>query len=216
MKSGIYKILNLVNSKFYIGSAIDFKIRFYKHKYELLKKSHRNSHLLRAWDKYGETNFEFIIIEYIENATKEKLLEREQFYLDTLKPEYNLNPTAGSALGTKHSEKTKSQMRKPKPQGFAEQVSIRMKNYKCSEETKEILRQKAILRGSPSEEVRLKLSLNSRFRNKDKFPHPEGYKCKCPECKEKKRLHRLNWERARPKRDRRKIKSEIENQHRCL
>ena len=37
---------------------------------------------------------------------EEKAIEREQYYLDLLKPEYNICKTTGSTLGFKHTEET--------------------------------------------------------------------------------------------------------------
>jgi len=39
------------------------------------------------------------------------LLEREQYYLDNLQPEYNIVKTAGSTLGYKHTEESLEKMR---------------------------------------------------------------------------------------------------------
>lgn len=63
--------------------------------------------------KYGFENFDFSILETV--ADKTKLLEREQVWLDELKPfdksiGYNLNPKAGSWMGMKHSEETKKKL----------------------------------------------------------------------------------------------------------
>nr|YP_009440962.1 GIY-YIG endonuclease [Absidia glauca]AMA21282.1 GIY-YIG endonuclease [Absidia glauca] len=80
--------------------------------------------------KYGHDNFSVVVIETI---TKDKdnfkrfLLEREQYYIDTLKPLLNLSPTAGSNYGYKHNEKTKRMWSK-----------LRI-GTKLSEETKAIL-----------------------------------------------------------------------------
>lgn len=97
---GVYKILNKVTQDFYIGSTtISFSRRFTQHKSDLRKNKHRNIHLQRAYNKYGLDNFEFIIVETIEDDSI--ILEREQFYLD-LKPKYNLATIAGnSAKGRK-------------------------------------------------------------------------------------------------------------------
>src|SRR6185503_19285195 len=103
--SGIYKIINLINEKFYIGSAVNIRKRWNCHKYQLRKNKHPNSHLQNAWNKYGELNFKLELIEFIEN--KNELLFREQFYIDTLKPPYNLAPNAKSMLGFKHNEASK-------------------------------------------------------------------------------------------------------------
>lgn len=76
---GIYKIVNLVNNKVYIGQSINLDGRFYDHKNYLNSGNHQNIYLQRAWDKYGESNFVFEIIELCE---ENKLTEREQYWID--------------------------------------------------------------------------------------------------------------------------------------
>jgi group I intron endonuclease len=91
-QTGVYQIKNKTNSKSYIGSTImSFTKRLEHHRCLLRKGKHKNTHLQRAWDKYGEENFEFIVIEVVDKCCT---LEREQFFIDTLKPEYNINPLA--------------------------------------------------------------------------------------------------------------------------
>lgn len=58
----IYKIRNKVNGKYYIGRSDQIKTRFARHRYELRQGRHHCIHLQRAWDKYGEIAFEFVII----------------------------------------------------------------------------------------------------------------------------------------------------------
>jgi hypothetical protein len=60
--------------------------------------------LYRALLKYGYSNFSLDILEYCEPNVK---ISREQYYIDLLKPEYNILKKAGSNLGFKHSEETK-------------------------------------------------------------------------------------------------------------
>lgn len=107
MQSGIYKIVNLVTAKIYVGSAITISSRWRTHKSHLNRNVHDNSYLQNAWNKYSQFNFEFIVLE---NCEKDKLIEREQFYLDTLKPEYNICPKAGNQLGLKFSDASKIKM----------------------------------------------------------------------------------------------------------
>jgi len=59
----------------------------------------------RALIKYDYVNFRLDILEYCENS-KDKLLEREQYYIDTLKPIYNIEKKAGSSAGRILSDKT--------------------------------------------------------------------------------------------------------------
>lgn len=78
---GIYKITNLNNNKFYIGSSKNIQQRWAKHKALLRYNKHENSKLQNSWNKHGEDNFLF---EIIEECEEESLFIREQYYLDTL------------------------------------------------------------------------------------------------------------------------------------
>ncbi len=79
MKSGIYKIYNLVNGKYYYGSTENFKERKTNHFSSLGRNVHENSRLQNSYNKHGKKNFLFEIIERI---PKNKLAEIEQQYLD--------------------------------------------------------------------------------------------------------------------------------------
>ena len=57
--------------------------------------------------KYGYAAFRLEILEYCDDKI---LLQREQYYIDKLKPKYNILKIAGSSLGFKHSIKTRKQM----------------------------------------------------------------------------------------------------------
>ncbi len=103
--NGIYKITNLPTGRFYIGSAVDVDRRWKRHASDLNAQRHHNSKLQRAWNKYGQAAFTFELLEEVGDLAI--LLEREQHYMDTLKPFYNINPKAGSALGYKHTDEAK-------------------------------------------------------------------------------------------------------------
>lgn len=102
--SGIYKIVNKANGKYYVGSSIDLYGgtnrlgRLKCHKSRLCKGLHINSHLQNSWNKHGESNFDFVVIELVE---PNKLLEVEQEYLDIAKVErckvYNIIFTASNS-----------------------------------------------------------------------------------------------------------------------
>lgn len=107
MNKGIYKIINLVNNKIYIGSSNNIKKRFSHHKHSLINNKHYNKYLQNSFNKYTINNFKF---EILEECSKENLLIREQYYLDLLKPEYNLLKVAGSNLGTKFTQEHKNKI----------------------------------------------------------------------------------------------------------
>ena len=59
--------------------------------------------IYKAILKYGYKNFKLEILEYCNIDT---VLAREQYYIDLLKPAYNILNIAGSSLGYKHTPET--------------------------------------------------------------------------------------------------------------
>lgn len=114
LRPGIYKITNIKNGKFYIGSASNIRYRWTAHKSSLRRNLHGNFRLQRSWNKYGNDAFKCEVIEEIED--KSALFYREQFWMDKLINDksncYNLLPSAGCNLGFKHSEETKKKIGK--------------------------------------------------------------------------------------------------------
>lgn len=122
MKSGIYKIRNIKNNKLYIGSTISLQKRKSQHFSALRGNRHHNIVLQNSFNKNKENDFLFEIIEMCE---PEKLIEREQFFIDLYEPFYNLSPTAGNTMGFVFSEQSKKK------------ISEFHKGKKMSKETKE-------------------------------------------------------------------------------
>lgn len=103
-KTGIYRWTHLKSGKSYIGSAIDLSCRlknYYIISYLEREIKKNNSIIYRGLLKHGYSSFRLDILEYCEPIV---LIEREQYYLDLLKPEYNILKYAGSVAGLKHTE----------------------------------------------------------------------------------------------------------------
>jgi group I intron endonuclease len=75
----VYKIVNKVNQKVYIGSTGNRGRRWSGHKELLKKRKHHSRHLQSAWNLYGENNFYY---EVLEETSKQDLLDREQYWID--------------------------------------------------------------------------------------------------------------------------------------
>ncbi len=101
---GVYQIVNRINGKKYIGSAINLRSRFYNHLKTLKNGANRSRYLQNAWNKYGQKAFEFKVVLV---CAKKDILFYEQRAINVFRSAligYNLSPTAGSPLGTKHSK----------------------------------------------------------------------------------------------------------------
>jgi group I intron endonuclease len=100
-KSGIYCLTNIINNKSYVGCSKNLKNRLgnYLSK-EYLKKVllRSNSLIAVALLEHGHANFRLDILEYCNNNI---LIEREQFYIYKISPEYNILKVAGSHLKNK-------------------------------------------------------------------------------------------------------------------
>jgi len=93
---GVYQIFNLASRKVYVGSATYIKRRFGVHRHMLKNNIHDNSYLQSAWNKYGESNFSFEILEIVDDHRD--LEKREQFWINYTKC---FNRSCGYNLRTK-------------------------------------------------------------------------------------------------------------------
>ncbi|NJO63447.1 MAG: GIY-YIG nuclease family protein [Richelia sp. RM2_1_2] len=103
MDTVIYAIINILDKNQYIGSAKHLPTRKRIHINSLKQNKHHSIYLQRAWNKHGEENFKFVVLE---TCTLETLIEREQWWLDNNDPVYNISKTAGSSLGIKRRLET--------------------------------------------------------------------------------------------------------------
>lgn len=156
---GVYKIE--CNGKCYVGSSSrSIAGRWKEHIKDLNKGNHHNKYLQNVYNKHGRDAFLFSILEIVER--KEDVITAEQKYIDNLKPEFNICPTAGSWLGNKQTEEAKQKLRdrivseetrqKIRDVLALEEVKQKMCNRFTSEETMQKMQNRIV-----SEEIRQKI-----------------------------------------------------------
>lgn len=106
--SGIYKIQSKIKpERIYIGSAINIGKRWVMHLSHLRRNIHHSKKLQRHFNKYGEVDFDFVILL---GCDKEDLIKTEQYFIDSYKPYFNNCQFAYSKLGQKASDETKKKI----------------------------------------------------------------------------------------------------------
>lgn len=109
--SVIYTITNKILNKFYVGASINFNNRVRKHKSHLKNGTHANPYLQIEWNKYGEDNFSFEVLEKVENKY---LYSQENFWANMLSSHsrecgYNIKPTSPFKTGC-NAQETKNKI----------------------------------------------------------------------------------------------------------
>ena len=143
----VYKITNTITGDFYIGSSKDVKQRWAQHKCPSRWNKCPNNPLYLDMRKYGIENFVF---EVIEEAEESFLKEKEQQFIEMLKPTYNSNRANG--FDFERQKKYKKEYNK---------------SDKCKEYHKEYNNQLCFYNG----EVLTLCALSTRFQ-KAGIPHP--------------------------------------------
>lgn len=165
--TGIYSIS--IGARFYFGSAsISFQRRMTEHLSKLRNGKHNNAIMQAAFNKYGESNFLFAIVERCE---AEKCLDREQEYLDEHFENnlcMNLSPTAESTRGFKFSDESKKKIsaanaRRKVTEHTRKMLSERMKSFKHTAESKLKIAE-SNRRRKVSDETRLKMGQKNKGR----------------------------------------------------
>ena len=180
-KAGIYMWTNKITSDIYVGQSVDIRKRFMKYFSLSYINSRKELIISRALIKYGYSNFSVTILEYCKESD---LDVKEQYYFDSLNPQYNIQKVAGGSskgliltdehkakiskslkgvyagdksywYGKKFSSETKALMSSKKK---GELNHLYGKTH--SEEAKELMRQKALGR-KHSEDTKLRMSTAS-------------------------------------------------------
>ncbi len=161
-KSGIYALHNNKSGKVYIGQTKDLSRREKDHFRELRKGTHHNKYLQRAYKKYGESTFRFIVLE---RCSVEELDEREKHWISqmrTMDAENGYNLEGGGNVGKEVSEAVRKAKRGEKNPMYGKHLSakhveaLRVKN-RChnstlTEESVKKIKEK-LLAGVPATQI---------------------------------------------------------------
>ena len=133
MKNVIYKIRNVVNEHYYVGSTVDSRKRFWAHRKALRLGKHDCLHLQRAWVKYGEDCFKFEIVEQLNS--KEELYPAEQKWLDEHHgKEYCYNSAAHADSPMRDASPEMRARLAEKTKAWLEREGHPRQGYKCTPE----------------------------------------------------------------------------------
>lgn len=175
---GIYAIVNLVNSKLYIGSTMNFNKRRLSHFSKLRKGQHPNSYLQNAYHKYGKENFVFIILK---QCTSDMLISQEQRFIDFFGMEilYNIRSKAEANFGVKFTKEECERISiryrgnnwstgyKNHTQPHSEATKQRLREVNLgkrhAESTKELLRQQQLGKPKSPEAIAKRTESRERF-----------------------------------------------------
>lgn len=132
-QTGIYAIRHIESKRDYIGSSLDIVNRFSQHRADLRRGNHCNARLQRTWSKYGQSAFQFLILEIV--IDRITLLQREQHWIQNATAAFNSAPAVGRPNGWKHSPETIQKMREahkgkiiPREIALAGTVAAALKN----------------------------------------------------------------------------------------
>jgi predicted GIY-YIG superfamily endonuclease len=96
MKGHIYKIVNTVNDKYYLGSSNNITRRWRDHVRNLDNNKHCNTKLQNAWNKYGKDSFVFEVIYESENIKEDEQKELDKIDFTVV---YNIATTSNGGCG---------------------------------------------------------------------------------------------------------------------
>lgn len=157
MTQVIYKIINLVNDKFYVGSTTNKKVRFREHRKQLRGNRHHCKHLQASWNKYGEAKFVFKVVEEVPDTNSLSQAEDRWLKEHFGKPYCYNSGAAAVAPWRGVYGKDHPNFGKLMAEGQKEQISATLKAFyaeditnhprfgkRHTEETKERIRQKKL------------------------------------------------------------------------
>ena len=169
---GIYAWIHNPTGRMYVGQAgptTGFVRRRNEHRRSLRRGDHHSRFLQRAWNKHGDSEFAFVVLEDMTGGDLSQLTGREQHWMDTSNSAFNLCPAAGSTVGYEHTIETRalmSEVRRGVPKSIEHRAAIaqahRGKQKALEHIAKIAASQRGKKRGSPSSETLAKRAVALR------------------------------------------------------
>lgn len=169
--SGIYLITNKINGNQYVGRSNDVFRRFKEHK----SRKKFNSEIGKEIQKFGFKNFDFIILELVDDVSL--IVKRECFWISLLNPFLNKN-RGGSGNARVPNKKTRDKISAKLKQNWSKKSTLEKnkivskqligpkKGHAVSEETKNKLRNHNLGKKA-SLSTRLKISKSLKGKGKE-------------------------------------------------
>lgn len=136
---GIYKITNILDGKYYVGSTLDHKSRWGRHRQTLNNRTHKNTKLQHAWNFWGETSFIFEMVEQMDDtSTRADVRTREDVYLAICKehPDTNYNLNFRSDGGDISEEARQKIKNTPRSAEWRRKIGEANRRRKVTDETR--------------------------------------------------------------------------------
>ncbi len=110
----IYKLINNVNNRIYIGSTIQsLSKRLHNHKLSAVKNKYQKVYMIL--NKVGWKNIKIRLIEVANVETKEELLRCEQYFIDLYKPSLNTVMKPAKSIPIRRTPQTKRLIQNSEP-----------------------------------------------------------------------------------------------------
>lgn len=110
-----YQIVNRINKKFYIGITTNYVARFKRHIYQLKNNKHFNHKLQADWNKFGESNFDFLIEKKCDFENVEEAYELEfQLIKQRKAVALGYNILVGGMINPMYGESVREKMKNTK------------------------------------------------------------------------------------------------------
>lgn len=169
-KPGVYRMFNIVTNNSYVGSSKNISMRISSHGTRLKSGYKDNAKIKKDLKDHGIESFKFELLEYCDESI---MKNREQYYFELLKPNYNAWPTVFNAAGRSYTDEQlksfqgREHVVKDK-KSMSEKMKLAWIHRKKTPEFKELLKKlKEINTGKvPSDQTRERMSLSGQGRPK--------------------------------------------------